>query len=104
MEEQFNIYTNIVNTRLKELIQIYITERKQNGIGMLFINFTNREKMDVCYNPLYNKENECINPKFPQNLSSCLTENNKPQSIIYFNIFDANGNFLMELDLDKQTC
>ena len=101
MEEQFNIYTNIVNTRLKELIQIYINERKKNGIGMLFINFTNKEKMDVCYNSLYNKENECINPKFPPDLSPRLIENNKPQSIIYFNIFDANGNFLMELDLDK---
>ena len=94
MKEQFNIYTNIVNTRLKELIQIYITERKSKGIGMLFINFTNKEKMDVCYNPLYDKENECINSQFPPDLSSRLTEN-KPSSIIYFNIFDSNGNFLM---------
>jgi hypothetical protein len=102
MEEQFNIYANIVNTRLKDLIQIYITERKNNGIGMLFINFTNKEKMDVFYNPLYDKENECINSQFPEDLSKCLTENNKPPSIIYFNIFDANGNFLMEVDLDKR--
>jgi hypothetical protein len=102
MENQFNIYANIVNSRLQNLIQIYITERKENGIGMLFINFTNKEKMDVFYNPLYDKENECLNPQFPEDLSKCLTENNKLPSIIYFNIFDANGNFLMELDLDKQ--
>ena len=102
MEKQFNIYANIINSRLKDLIQIYITERKQNGIGMLFINFTNKEKMDVSYNPLYDKENECINPLFSQDLLKYLTENNKPPSIIYFNIFDANGNFIMELDLDKQ--
>ena len=102
MEDQFNIYANIVNSRLQELSQIYITERKENGIGMLFINFTNKEKMDVFYNPLYDKENECLNNNFSKDLSKCLTENNKPPSIIYFNIFDANGNFLMELDLDKQ--
>jgi hypothetical protein len=102
MEDQFNIYANIVNSRLQNLIQIYITERKENGIGMLFINFTNKDKMDVFYNPLYDKENECLNPQFPEDLSKCLTENNKPQSIIYFNIFDGNGNFLMEMDLDKQ--
>ena len=31
MEDQFNIYANIVNSRLQELIQIYITERKENS-------------------------------------------------------------------------
>jgi len=101
MEEQFNIYANIVNGRLNDLIQIYITERKQKGIGMLFIDFTNKDKMDVFYNPLYDKETECLNPQFPEDLSKCLTENVKPPSIIYFNIFDGNGNFVMELDLDK---
>jgi len=102
MEAQLNSYANIINSRLKELIQIYITERKQKGLGMLFINFTNKDKMDVGYYPLYDQENECLNPQFPEDLSKYLTENNKPPSIIYFNILDGNGNFLMEFDLDKQ--
>ena len=42
-------YLKIVETRLDQLIQIYISERKGNGEGSLFLNFANKDKMDCAY-------------------------------------------------------
>ena len=40
-------YLSIVQNRIQDLIQITIKERTDNGLGMLFIDFTNKTNMDV---------------------------------------------------------
>ena len=83
------------------MLQIYITNRKEYGLGMLFLNFCNKEKLDVFYNPIYDKEKECSNEMFPKDLISYVTDNKTPDSIIYFNLFDNEGDFMLTIDLDK---
>ena len=100
-ENRFNIYSSIIESHITELIQIYLNEKNKKGIGMLFIDFSNKEKMDVMYNPLYDNKNDCINDNFPEKLSKLLNDYKGPSSIIFFNIFDNEGNIVLSIDLDK---
>ena len=102
-EETLNIYVNIVNNRITELVQIYISDRKRLGDGMLFINFTNKEKMDVFFNPINDIENECTNTKFPDDLIKYMNDRKAPSSFIFFYIFDDTTNTILEIDLDKHS-
>ena len=99
---RFEIYLKMIESRMDQLVQIYITNRKENGKGMLFLNFCDKEKLDVFYNPIYDKENECSNSMFPSDLHSYL-EKDTPSSIIFFNLFDNDGNNVVTLDLDKNS-
>ena len=98
---RFDIYLKMIETRIDQLVQIYITNRKEHGLGMLFLNFCDKEKLDVFYNPIYDKEKECPNEMFPTSLISYVTDNKNPDSIIYFNLFDNEGDFMLTIDLDK---
>ena len=100
---RFDIYLKMIEKRIDQLVQIYISSRKENGLGMLFLNFCDKEKLDVFYNPLYDKEKECPNEMFPENLISYVTDNKTPDSIIYFNLFDNDGDFMLKIDLDKNS-
>lgn len=100
---RFNVYLKMIETRIDQLIQIYITNRKEHGLGMLFLNFCDKEKFDVFYNPIYDKEKEEQNKMFPENLISYVTDTNTPDSIIYFNLFDNEGEFMLKIDLDKNS-
>ena len=100
---RFDIYLKMIETRIDQLVQIYISNRKEHGLGMLFLNFCDKEKLDVFYNPLYDKEKECPNEMFPTNLVSYVTNNKTPDSIIYFNLFDNDGDFMLTIDLDKNS-
>ena len=100
---RFDIYLKMIEKRIDQLVQIYISNRKENGLGMLFLDFCDKEKLDVFYNPLYDKEKECSNEMFPKKLISYVTDNKNPDSIIYFNLFDNDGNFILKLDLDKNS-
>ena len=100
---RFDIYLKMIEKRIDQLVQIYISNRKENGLGMLFLNFCDKEKLDVFYNPLYDKEKECSNEMFPKKLISYVTDNKNPDSIIYFNLFDNDGDFILKLDLDKNS-
>jgi len=102
-EETLNIYVNIVNKRITELVQIYISDRKRLGDGMLFLNFTNKEKMDVFFNPINDNENECANTQFPEELMKYMNNRDIPNSVIFFYIFDDTNNTILEIDLDKHS-
>lgn len=103
--EHFNSYISIVNKRIDDLIKISINERKQHGNGILFLNFTNKEKLDVFYIPLYDKETNNINDSFPKELVNYLIDKIKstPPSVIFFNLFDETNNMNLELDLEKDS-
>ena len=98
---RFDIYIKMIEKRIDQLVQIYITNRKENGLGMLFLDFSDKEKLDVFYNPIYDKEKECTNAMFPHDLLHYLTENKLPDSFIYLNLFDNDGNYVLTIDLDN---
>ena len=104
IDTHFNNYISIINNRIDDLIKISINERKQHGNGILFLNFTNKEKLDVFYISLY-KDTGTINESFPQELINYLIDKIKsvPPSVIFLNIFDENKNINLELDLEKDS-
>lgn len=57
-------YLNVFESKLNDLIKISINERYANGDGVLFLNFVSKEKLDVFYNPLFDKKNDCLNGIF----------------------------------------
>jgi len=105
MEDKFKGYLNIFNNRLDDLIKISIDERKKQGNGILFLNFTNKEKLDVFYISLYDKDTHAINEKFPKELVNYLIDkiSSTPPSVIFFNLFDDESNLNLEIDLEKDS-
>ena len=108
MEDKFKGYLNIFNNRLDDLIKISIDERKKQGNGILFLNFTNKEKLDVIYISLYEKVDGRElkqNEKFPKELVNYLIDKiaSTPPSVIFFNLFDDESNLNLEIDLEKDS-
>ena len=91
-------YIKIVEKRMDQLIQIYISERKANGEGAIFLNFCNPEKMDCAYIPF-------ISENFPPETRNRILERREkvPSSVIFFNLFDEKNDTLLEVDLDKNS-
>ena len=91
-------YLKIAESRMEQLIQIYISERKANGEGVIFLNFCNPEKMDCAYIPF-------VSEKFPIDLRNRILERREkvPSSVIFFNLFDDTNDTLLEVDLDKNS-
>ena len=91
-------YLKIAESRMDQLIQIYISERKANGEGVIFLNFCNPEKMDCTYIPF-------VSEKFPIDFRNRILERREkvPSSVIFFNLFDNTNNTLLEVDLDKNS-
>ena len=42
-------YLNIINSRINDLVQISIQERKNNGLGVLFMDFTDKLKLKLLF-------------------------------------------------------
>ena len=76
-------YLKIAESRMDQLIQIYISERKANGEGAILLNFCNPEKMDCAYIPF-------ISEQFPIDLRNRILERREkvPSSVIFLNLFD----------------
>jgi hypothetical protein len=91
-------YLNIINNRINDLVQISIQERKNNGLGVLFMDFTDKSNLN-CHFLKIDDEN------FPKDLQSQIIERyeNSPESIIYFNVYDENISEIVEIDLDKNS-
>ena len=91
-------YLNVLNNRINDLVQISIQERKNNGLGVLFMDFTDKLKLD-CYFLKIDDQS------FPITLRDQIIERykNSPNSIIYFNIYDENISEIVEIDLDKNS-
>lgn len=91
-------YLKIAENRMDQLIQIYISERKANGEGAIFLNFCDEEKMDCAYIPFSSEQ-------FPIDLRKKILERREivPKSVIFFNLFDKENDTLLELDLDKNS-
>ena len=98
-------YLNVFNNRVSDLIKLSITERKNNGNGMLFLDFSNKEKLDAFYIPIIDKETGEINSSFPKQIVSKFLEKIKevPPSVIFFFLFDEKEDLMLELDLEKDS-
>ena len=97
-------YVNVFERRLDDLIKIMINERYSKGNGVLFLDFTKHDNMDVFYVPIYDKENECLNSVFPAEFLEYYQDKYKncPSSLVYFHLFDEKEKLHIELDLDKK--
>ena len=84
-----------------ELIQLSITERKQNGFGITIIDMsqteTNPEKVDVRYVPINHPE---LDIKLKETLLDRSSKS--PASILYFCIKLKGENLIIEIDLDAK--
>lgn len=91
-------YLPFVNNRIDDLVKITITERKQKGIGILFLDFCDKEKFDCRYVGLSDEH-------FPQIVRERYAERMQmvPNSIIFFLIYDGTDELLYEVDLDKNS-
>ena len=91
-------YANIINNRIDQLIQITIKDRTENGLGMLFLDFTEKLELNCKYIPLQSD-------LFPDELRKSYGDRMRdvPNSIIFFFIFDNENNQILEIDLDKNS-
>lgn len=91
-------YLNILQNRIQDLVQISIKERKQNGLGVLFLDFTKKEELNCFFLKIDDQH-------FPPDLKQTILDrfNNSPKSIIYFNVFDEKLSEIVEIDLDKNS-
>ena len=98
-------YINVFDKRLDDLIKIMINKRYSEGNGVLFLDFSKKDNLDVFYLPLYDKKNECVNSIFPKEIYDYYKEKFEscPSSLVYFHLFDENEKLNIELDLDKES-
>ena len=98
-------YLNVFNNKVTDLIQISIKERSEKKTGILFLNFSNKEKLDVYYIPLIDKDSGEIHKDFPPSLVTSFIEKSKnvPPSVIFFYLFDENDGMFLEFDLEKDS-
>ena len=92
-------YLHIVNNRIDDLVKITINERKLHGLGVLFIDFGEINRMDVRYVALHD-------PEFPGIVRERYIDrmNSVPNSVIFLLIYDGKEEDLFyEVDLDKNS-
>ena len=96
--ENMQQYLSIINKRLDDLIKITINERKANGLGILFLDFSDKTKMDCRYASLSNEEfPQIVRERYYERITSL------PNSIIFFLIYDGQEELLYEVDLNKNS-
>ena len=95
MNHELNL--NFLQRERDELIQISITERKSNGLGVLFIDMNNSDKANCSYIPLASET-------FPQEMRNTIIERyeKNPPSVLYFCFHKETECQLIELDLDTR--
>jgi hypothetical protein len=95
----------VFENKLDDFIKIMINERYEKGPGTLFLNFISKEKLDVYYISIYDKENDCINEQFPSKFYDYYSEKIRdcPSSLVYFYVCNEEKGVHIELDLDKKS-
>ena len=98
-------YLNVFNNKITDLIQISIKERSEKKTGILFLDFSNKDNLNVYYIPLIDKDSGEIHSNFPPSMVSSFIEKSKnvPPSVIFFYLFDEKDGMLLEYDLEKDS-
>jgi hypothetical protein len=91
-------YLNVLSNRMDDLVKISIKERKEHGFGVLFLDFQDKENLNCFFLKIDDN-------KFPLDIKDKIIERNEnsPDSIIYFNVFDEKLSEIIEIDLDKNS-
>ena len=91
-------YLNVVNNRIDDLVKISIKERKEHGLGVLFLDFQDKENLNCFFLKIDDEH-------FPLDIKPKIVERyeNSPKSMIYFNVFDDKLSEIVEIDLDKNS-
>ena len=91
-------HVNVVERRIEDLIKICIQERKSRGFGVLFLNFTEENKLNCFYITIDDKN-------FPQNVRKNILERREvaPDSMVYLYLYDDKEERILEIDLDKNS-
>lgn len=92
-------YLNVFQRRIDDLTKISISERKDKGDGVLFLDFCKENELNCYYLTLNEKT-------FPDNLRKNIVDRMEvaPKSMIYFFIYDdKNNERIIEVDLDKNS-
>jgi hypothetical protein len=91
-------YFNVFDRRIDDMIKITIQERKTNGIGVLMLDFSDKDNLECGYLPINH-------PNFPEDIKRDYGErmHSVPTSIAFFFLFDQNDHKMIEVDLDKNS-
>jgi hypothetical protein len=91
-------YLNVFGRRIDDMIKITIQERKKNGIGVLMLDFTDKDNLDCGYLSINH-------PHFPEDIKRDYGKRieSVPNSIAFFLLFDKNDHKMVEVDLDKKS-
>jgi hypothetical protein len=81
-----------------ELIQLSITERKQNGIGVTIIDMvTSKTNIDVKYIPI---DHYLLEDKIRTEIKK--RSQTAPESVLYFCLMLKGDNLIIEVDLNEK--
>tara|TARA_B110001469_G_C9358059_1_gene187885 strand:+ start:64 stop:444 length:381 start_codon:yes stop_codon:yes gene_type:complete len=91
-------YLNVFGRRIADMIKITIQERKTNGIGVLMLDFSDKDNLECGYLPINH-------PHFPEDVKRDYGRRieSVPNSIGFFFLFDKIDNTMVEVDLDKNS-
>ena len=91
-------YFNVFDRRIDDMIKITIQERKTNGIGVLMLDFSDKDNLECGYLPINH-------PNFPEDIKRDYGKRMDyvPNSIAFFFLFDQNDTKMVEADLDKNS-
>ena len=91
-------YLNVFGRRIDDMIKITIQERKKDGIGVLMLDFSDKDNLDCGYLPINH-------PHFPEDIKRDYGKRieSVPNSIAFFYLFDKTDHKMVEADLDKNS-
>ena len=91
-------YLNVFERRIDDLLKITIQERKKDGIGVLMLDFSDKDNLECGYLPINH-------PHFPEDIKRDYGKriDSVPNSIAFFYLFDTNDHKMVEIDLDKNS-
>lgn len=89
---------NAVHKRIDDLTKISINHRKNEGKGVLFCDFSQKDNLNVFFISLYSEN-------FPREYLNYYIEkfSDMPASFLFFNIFNDKENMHLEYDIDKNS-
>jgi hypothetical protein len=91
-------YLNVFDRRIDDMLKITIQERKTNGIGVLILDFSDKDNLECGYLPINH-------PHFPEDIKRDYGKRieSVPNSIAFFFLFDQTAHKMIEVDLDKNS-
>ena len=104
-------YTAFIQNNFTDLTQLYITERKRLGHGVLLLDFTHQDtmKIDVSYHPMETVPSQIVeqiiekskNPLYDCTVYFCILSKEKECILIDVNMDPARNDAILQLNETK---